>query len=111
MSDYVQVWTAVHSRDAAVKLAQDGVAARLAASAQVVGPVATVFWHHGELGTGEEWQVILYTTIELYGAIESWLGEDHPWDNPQIMATPIVYGSPEYLAWISRATADGQQLP
>ncbi|MEW2382311.1 divalent-cation tolerance protein CutA [Micromonospora sp. NPDC047707] len=106
VSDYVQVSTAVQSRDDAMKLARAGVAGRLAASAQVVGPVGSVFWHRGELGEGEEWQVIFYTTAELYDAIESWLGEDHPWDNPQVTAVPILRGSPGYLSWITRTVAD-----
>ncbi len=102
MGDYVQVSTAVQSREDAKKLARDGVAGRLAASAQVVGPVGSVFWHCGELGEGEEWQVIFYTTADLYEAIEIWLGEEHPWDNPQITAVPILRGSPDYLSWITR---------
>ncbi|MBB5838258.1 divalent-cation tolerance protein CutA [Kribbella italica] len=30
----------------------------LAAGAQVVGPVISVFWHNGAYGEGAEWQVL-----------------------------------------------------
>ncbi|ARF55705.1 hypothetical protein B1H19_17345 [Streptomyces gilvosporeus] len=33
-------------------MAQSVVTARLAAGAQIIGPVTSVFWHHGEFGTG-----------------------------------------------------------
>lgn len=47
------------NREAAVKLAQSVVSARLAVGAQIVGPVGSVFWHQGEFGSGEEWQLVL----------------------------------------------------
>ncbi|MYS33686.1 divalent cation tolerance protein CutA [Streptomyces sp. SID4920] len=54
MTDYVQVSTATGTRDEAVALAGRAVRAPLAAGAQIVGPVTSVFWHLGEYGTGEE---------------------------------------------------------
>lgn len=45
------------NREAAVKLAQSVVSTRLAAGAQIVGPVG--FWHQGEFDSGEECQLVL----------------------------------------------------
>ena len=69
MTDFVQVSTATETREQAVLLAESVVRARLAAGAQVVGPVTSVFWHLGEFGTGEEWQLLLKTTAERYPAL------------------------------------------
>ncbi|MBG6064940.1 periplasmic divalent cation tolerance protein [Micromonospora ureilytica] len=107
MSDYVQVSTATPTRDAAMTLAGGATAARLAAGAQVAGPVASVFWHLGEQGTSEEWQLLLYTTTDRYPQLEAYLIDAHPWDNPQVAAVPIVRGSTAYLAWITR-TVEGE---
>ena len=71
--------------------------------AQIVGPVVSVFWHQGEFGAGEEWQVLLKTTEERYGALEAHLLEHHPWTNPEIGVVPIVAGSEAYLAWVRRS--------
>ncbi|MEU3652896.1 divalent cation tolerance protein CutA [Streptomyces sp. NPDC032161] len=49
-----------------------------------------MFWHHGEYGTGEEWQVLLKTTADQYPAPEAHLLEHHPWDNPELCAMPEV---------------------
>ncbi|TDC60340.1 divalent-cation tolerance protein CutA [Micromonospora sp. KC207] len=105
MTDYVQVSTATDCREVGLSLAEGAVAARLAAGAQVVGPVISVFWHEGRQGTGEEWQVLLFTTAARYPELEQHLLGAHQWSNPQVTAVPIVEGSREYLAWLARSVA------
>ncbi|MDG4832378.1 divalent-cation tolerance protein CutA [Solwaraspora sp. WMMD1047] len=102
----LQVATATADRDSAVHLAGQIVAARLAASAQVTGPVMSVAWHLGEMVTAEEWRVLLYTTKARYAELELALLDWHPWQNPQITATPIVAGSAGCLAWLDESVAD-----
>lgn len=106
MTDVLQVSTTTDTRDAAVDLASSAVQARLAASAQVYGPVASVFWHQGNYGAGEEWQVLLKTTADRYPELERHLVERHPWDNPEVTAILISAGAAPYLEWVCRATAD-----
>ncbi|MER7742281.1 divalent-cation tolerance protein CutA [Streptomyces sp. NPDC096538] len=99
MNEHVQVSTATPNREQAVGLAQGAVKARLAAGAQVIGPVTSVFWHLGEFGEGEEWRLLLTTTKDRYAELEKHLLEAHPWDNPELIATPIT-GAPRCLQWI-----------
>lgn len=107
MSDYLEVATATDTREAAIALAQHAVGARLAGNAQVIGPVVSVFRHLGEEGTGEEWRLLLYTTADRYADLEASLLAHHPWDNPQVTATPIVTGSAACLAWLSESVSPG----
>jgi len=79
------------------------VQARLAASAQVSGPVSTAFWHLGTFGQGEEWRVVLTTTAACYPRLEAHLREQHPWSNPEIVAVPLVAGAAAYLEWVARS--------
>jgi periplasmic divalent cation tolerance protein len=102
----VQVYTATESREAAVALGKSATEARLAAGVQVVGPVASLFWHLGEFGQGEEWQVIFKTTAARYPDLEAHLLEHHPWKNAEIIAVPIVAGASGYVDWVSRTVAD-----
>ncbi|MEU6768104.1 divalent-cation tolerance protein CutA [Streptomyces sp. NPDC046853] len=104
MSDFLQVSTATESREQAVELARTAVGDRLAAGAQIIGPVTSVFWHAGEFGTGEEWQLLLKTTAERYPQLEAHLLEHHPWKNPELCAVPIVAGAGPCLQWIRSAT-------
>ncbi|MGW6528378.1 divalent-cation tolerance protein CutA [Streptomyces venezuelae] len=104
MADYVQVSTATETREQAAELAGGAVKNRLAAGAQIIGPVTSVFWHAGEFGTGEEWQLLLKTSSERYPALERHLVDNHPWTNPEICATPIVAGADPCLQWIAAST-------
>ncbi|MDX3006753.1 divalent cation tolerance protein CutA [Kribbella solani] len=106
MSGYLQVLTATPTREDATRLAGSAVAAGLAAGAQVVGPVVSVYWHAGEYGEGEEWQVLLKTTEARYADLEAHLRERHPWDNPELGAVPITHGAAGYFEWLDRATAE-----
>lgn len=100
MTECVQVSTATETREQAVALAAGAVEQRLAAGAQVVGPVVSVFWHLGEQGTGEEWQLLLKTTKDRYPELENYLLDKHPWDNPEVCAVPIVLGADRCLQWV-----------
>lgn len=104
MSHVWQVQVAVPTKELGIKLARSTVEARLAAGGQVVGPVTSVFWHQGEFGTGEEWQVILKTTDERYEELERHLVEHHEWTNPEITAIPVAAGLAPYLDWVERTT-------
>ncbi|MGC0421763.1 divalent-cation tolerance protein CutA [Embleya sp. AB8] len=108
MADYVIVSTAAESRETATELARSVVAAKLAASAQVTGPLVSVFWHEGRLGEGEEWQASFKTTGDRYAELEAHIIEHHPWANPEVSAVPLVSGSALYLEWIRRTVASGQ---
>ncbi|MEL7994328.1 divalent-cation tolerance protein CutA [Streptomyces albidoflavus] len=103
MTTFLQVSTATETRQQAVELAQSAVRARLAAGAQIIGPVTSVFWHLGEFGEGEEWQLLLKTSNDRYDALEKHLLERHPWDNPELCAVRIERGADECLRWIGES--------
>ncbi|MFI7345298.1 divalent-cation tolerance protein CutA [Streptomyces sp. NPDC049936] len=106
MTDHVQVSTATETHDQAVALARSAVQAKLAAGAQIVGPVTSVFWHAGEFGTNEEYQLLLKTAAARYPELEAHLVENHPWTNPEVVAVPLAAGAAPYLEWIDRTTAN-----
>lgn len=104
MTEVWQVQVAAPSEEAAFALAKSAVEARLAAGAQVIGPVTSVFWHLDEFGTGEEWQAVLKTTEERYPELEKHLLEHHEWKTPEITAIPLAAGLAPYLDWVERTT-------
>ncbi|MFI8102182.1 divalent-cation tolerance protein CutA [Streptomyces sp. NPDC086023] len=109
MAEFLQVSTATEDRSSAEALARSTVSARLAAGAQIVGPVLSAFWHEGEFGTGEEWQLLFKIRADRYADLERHLLDQHPWKNPEITAVPIVAGSAAYLRWVSATTAPEAQ--
>ncbi|MFI6331473.1 divalent-cation tolerance protein CutA [Micromonospora chersina] len=97
---FLSVSTATETKEAAVELARLAVQARLAAGAQITGPVTSAFWHLGEFGTGEEWRLVLQTHVERYEDLENLLISNHPWKKPEVAAVPLVTGSADYFKWV-----------
>nr|EIF89967.1 CutA1 divalent ion tolerance protein [Streptomyces tsukubensis NRRL18488] len=64
-----------------------------------------MFWHLGEFGEGTEWRLLLTTTTDRYPQLEQYLLEHHPWDNPELLATPIVRGAQRCLEWIDSSVS------
>ena len=107
---YLQVQTTTDSRAEAMELAQAAVATRLAASAQVGGPVASVYWWDGGLERAEEWTVLLKLPADRYDELAAFLAERHSYDEPEIIALPIVAGSAAYLTWMREETRPAASL-
>ncbi|WP_406512059.1 divalent-cation tolerance protein CutA [Streptomyces sp. NBC_00161] len=101
------VLTTVDSAEAAAALARGAVEARLAACAQISGPVTSVYHWKDALETSQEWQVLFKTTTAAYPALEARLTAGHPYDTPEIIATPVVRGSADYLAWVAEEVTAG----
>jgi periplasmic divalent cation tolerance protein len=92
------------SRAEAVELAQGAVEARLAACAQVAGPITSTYWWEGDIERAEEWLLMLKLPADRYDDLFEFLVERHSYDEPEIVATSIVSGSTSYLDWITQET-------
>jgi periplasmic divalent cation tolerance protein len=101
---YLQVQTTTDSRAEAIELSRAAVEARLAACAQVTGPVASTYWWNEGLERAEEWLVLLKLPADRYEELAAFIAERHSYDEPEIIALPIVEGSPAYLSWIREET-------
>ena len=104
---YLQVQTTTDSRAEAMELSRAAVEARLAASGQVTGPVASVYWWDGGLERAEEWLVLLKLPADRYDELAAFITERHSYDEPEIIALPIVTGSAAYLNWMREETRPG----
>ncbi|MDP9401917.1 MAG: divalent-cation tolerance protein CutA [Actinomycetota bacterium] len=97
----VQVQTTAGSREEAEALADAVLRRRLAACVQVVGPVQSRYWWHGELESAEEWLCLAKTTHDRMEELMEAIGGAHSYETPEIIATSIVGGTGPYLRWIS----------
>ena len=102
--EYLQVQTTTDSRVEAMELSRAAVASRLAACAQVAGPVASMYWWDGGLERTEEWVVLLKLPADRYDELAAFITERHSYDEPEIVALPIVKGSTAYLNWMREET-------
>ncbi|MDT0306287.1 divalent-cation tolerance protein CutA [Streptomyces sp. DSM 44917] len=104
MAEHITVLTTTDSREAAEALARSAVEARVAACAQIEGPVTSVYWWEGEVQTDQEWRVLYKTPAARYDALEAHIRSVHTYDTPEIIAADIARGSAAYLSWLDRET-------
>ncbi len=104
--EYLQVLTATGSEEEAKAIAAALVERRLAACVQISGPVTSIYRWQGEIENGREWHCLAKTAASRWDAVEATIREHHSYDEPEIVATPIVAGSPGYLRWIDDSLGD-----
>ena len=99
-TDIVVVVTTIDSVDAAHELAKSAVGARLAACAQVLGSMTSVYWWNGAVDEAREWRVECKTTANRAGDLRDHLRGVHSYDVPEIVCLPVVGGADSYLTWV-----------
>jgi periplasmic divalent cation tolerance protein len=105
VAEHLQVVTTIDSEEAAEGIAAALVERRLAACAQVLGPIASHYRWQGEVESAREWMCVAKTAASRYDELEAAIHELHPYDEPEIVAIPIVAGSPGYLDWIGASVS------
>ena len=95
------------SRDEALAIGRTIVEERLAAAANVLEGVASIYWWQGMLEQASEAVLILKTRAELIGRLTARVKELHSYACPCVVALSIVGGNADYLDWIARETRPG----
>ncbi len=93
-------WTTVDSAAAAKKLAAGLVAARLAACAQVDGPVTSHYIWQGKQERTKEWRIWVKFPTPRAKEIEAWLKAHHPYSTPQWLAVEAAAVAGPYREWV-----------
>jgi periplasmic divalent cation tolerance protein len=100
VTQVLQVTTTLENRAAAERLAQTLVEERLAACAQVAGPVTSSYWWNRKVTTATEWYCHMKTTKDRFPALRERIVALHPAQVPEITALPVFGGHAEYLQWV-----------
>lgn len=98
------VLTTINDADEAEILARMLLDERLAACVQIVGPTRSIFLWEGNLHKEREWQCWIKTSTDRLDALIEHLKKTHDYDEPEIIALPIVGGSADYLSWLTKET-------
>jgi periplasmic divalent cation tolerance protein len=86
--------------DMARDIASQLLEARLVACVNVVPTVQSFYRWEGELQEEQESMLVIKTTAERYGELESRLAEIHSYDVPEIIRISIEDGLESYLSWV-----------
>jgi periplasmic divalent cation tolerance protein len=103
VSSWCQVTTTLPDQAAADQLAMTVIRERLAACAQVLGPISSTYWWEGAVERSAEWYCHLKTTTSRLSMLKRRIRELHPYRVPELVAVSLVDGDPEYLKWIEES--------
>ena len=95
------------SPEDADRLARTIVAERLAACANVIPGMRSVYWWQGKLEQGEEAVLILKTRTDLVEAATAAVKAAHSYSTPCVLPLTLGQGgNPDYIAWLLAETKE-----
>ena len=86
--------------ETASRTAQALVEEKLAACANVLPAIHSIYHWKGQIETAGEIMVLFKTTQERQAAFEKKLRSLHPYEVPELICFKIDSGSPDYLRWV-----------
>jgi periplasmic divalent cation tolerance protein len=102
MSQPLLIYTTWPEAESAHAFAVEAVAARLAACANILGPMVSVYRWEGAVEQAQETPMLLKTTGASVEALRALFLERHPYDTPAFVALQITgeASSPGYMDWL-----------
>ncbi len=98
------IYITAASTEEAAKIGRLLVEERLAACANLLGRISSIYWWEGKLQEEEEAALIVKTTEALVERVVERVKQVHSYSCPCVVALPIEGGNPEFLDWIGSET-------
>lgn len=106
--EFVQVQTTTGSQTVAERITTELVDRGLAACVQLAGPVRSSYRWQGKEEHTDEYLMLIKTSVSLLPEVKATIARLHPYDVPEVIATPIVDGSEGYLKWLGESLLGGK---
>ena len=88
-------------------MAEALVEERLAACANLLPGVRSIYRWEGSVERDEEVLMLLKTTRAAFEDLTERVLELHPYDTPEVIALPVAAGASGYLDWVAGSTTRG----
>jgi periplasmic divalent cation tolerance protein len=111
VSKNIVVFVTAPDEQVAALIGRTLVEERLAACANLVSPIRSIYRWQGAVEDGSEHLMLIKTRASHYPALEARVKQLHPYEVPEIIAVEIGHGSSRYLQWIRESTARTARVP
>ncbi|MBL0955916.1 MAG: divalent-cation tolerance protein CutA [Leptospira sp.] len=101
--EYVTVYTTFPSKVEAKETAKILVTEKLAACANLIDQMESIYVWNEQLEESTEVVCLLKTTMEKSEPLMQRIRELHSYETPCIVGWPILKGNPNYLDWIRKS--------
>lgn len=99
-SDLIQVQTTVACLNTAQAMAEQILAERLAACVQISSAVTSHYVWEGKFQQQQEHVLAIKTVEPAWSRLKTLLQQIHPYDEPQIIALPIIKATDTFATWV-----------
>lgn len=103
--EYVLLYVTTSSRDEAMAIGRAIVEERLAACANVLPGMSSIYRWQGTVEQADEAVLLLKTRAALADQATRRVVALHSYECPCVVALPLEAGNPSYLQWISEQTS------
>jgi len=100
MTDKIVVFSTCSTVEEAEQIARKLVEARLAACVSVTPAVRSFYRWKGAIEEAGEYLLIIKSSRDFFDRLRLELEKAHTYEVPEILAVPVVEGSPNYLNWL-----------
>ena len=91
--------------ETARRIAKEMVTAKLAACANILPPIESVYRWKGKIEQESETLVLFKLSEDRQSTFQDKLRSLHPYEVPEIIFVPVTNGLPEYLRWVIESCA------
>ncbi len=84
---------------------------RLVACANILGPIASIYWWQGKVQQESESVLIAKTRSDLVERVIARVKALHSYTVPCVVSLAIEQGNPDFLRWIAAETAPAEAQP
>jgi periplasmic divalent cation tolerance protein len=102
MTNKIVVFSTCGSEAEAERLAKQLIEERLAACVNIVAPVRSFYRWKGTVESAVEWMLVIKTSRDLFDRVRLSLETAHSYELPEVLAIPVLEGSPTYMAWLEQ---------
>ena len=102
MTDKIVVFTTCESEDEASRLARHLVDQKLAACVNILPQMRSIYRWEEKIEDAPEFLMLIKSRRDLFDSLKAEIAKIHSYEIPEVIAIPIVDGSPGYLSWLDR---------
>jgi periplasmic divalent cation tolerance protein len=95
--------TVVNKKEA-VRIGEEMVNAKLAACANIIPRIQSIYHWKGKVVKAQEVLLILKSTRPRYRALEKAIKAMHTYETPEIIGLPVKEGLDQYIGWVRSET-------
>ena len=103
----VVISTSCDSEQMALDIGRLVLQKRLAACVQILPPITSLYWWKGDIAQDNEFLVTMKSDGRLFDRISKEIRSIHPYEVPEIIATPVVAVDEDYGRWMQEELDHG----